>query len=134
ERMKRRQQDEKRACRIETNFNAFLEIWEALPLFRNPSTDEKALNRYHQNQRKNRPGQMAMSLRGFGTGKMPPIRIEKIEKPILFLAGAKDDKYVNIMRAMNRKSLNSELHIIPKAAHRVHLDRPRLISKHIQKF
>lgn len=134
ERKKRIRLDEERAQSIENDFKAFLENWGALPLFENDSVNKKLRNRYHSIQQQNDSGQMAMCLRGFGTGQMPVVNFEKIDIPILLLAGSDDDKYINIAQTMNRKNGNSSLKIIPNAGHRVHLKKPSVVSNHIKEF
>lgn len=134
ERQERQRIDEGRAQSIQNDFNAFLNNWEQLPLFEKSFANPEALNRYHQIQKQNNARQMAMCLRGFGTGQMPAINFAAITLPVLLLSGFHDEKHVNSMRIMSRENSNNIFHVVSNAGHRVHLDCPNQVSKHIQKF
>jgi len=134
ERTERRMQDKKRAHAIEEDFNAFLEKWKQLPLFKDTTADKNVLHRYYEIQKQNQPEQLAMSLRGFGTGQMPFVNVEKIALPVLLLAGSNDEKYVNVAKKMNAQNSESLLRIISNAGHRIHLEQPARILPQIQKF
>lgn len=134
ERTKRVQQDEKRAGAIEKDFNAFLGHWGKLSLLQSSISNEKALEHYRNIQKLQNPQQMAMSLRGFGTGRMPPVHLSKIEIPVLLFTGSNDAKYLNIGQKMVQQNPKSKLHIIPDASHRVHLDQPVRVANHLKSF
>ncbi len=134
ERNERKRLDEQRAKKIESNFGTFLEEWKLLPLFRSEIDTDEDLKRYDEIQQQQNPQQMAFSLRGFGTGQMSAINLEKIEVPVLLLAGEKDEKYVRIMKGMNRRLPKSRLKIISGARHRVHLDKPDAFVNELKEF
>ncbi len=132
----RKRLDDKRASEIETNFHSFLDKWSVLPLFNNEISDKDHLNRYHEIQRKQNPQQMAYSLRGFGTGWMPPVykQLQKLDMPVLLLVGEKDKKYVKIMKGMNRRFSKSRLKMISKAGHRIHVDQSDDMTTKLKTF
>ncbi|MDZ7773438.1 MAG: alpha/beta fold hydrolase [Balneolaceae bacterium] len=153
ERERRRREDEERAAAIEEDFDAFLQRWEELELFEVPSPispageggepgnsprrpDPKRYQRYAAIQRSQRPACMAASLRGFGSGAMPPAwdRLEGFGLPVLALAGEHDPKYRGIAANLNRLLPYNRVDIVPQAAHRVHLDQPFYLLKLITAF
>lgn len=146
-RERRRAEDEARAEAIEEDFGAFLDRWEELELFETPSRrpagppngetgDPGRFERYASVQRGQRPSCMAASLRGFGSGAMPPAweRLEGYGLPVLILAGEHDPRYREIAVRMNRLLPRNRVDIVPKAAHRVHLDQPYHVLKLITTF
>lgn len=123
-RTKRRQIDESRAKKIESDFNHFLSEWETLDLFQSPlPTDKELTQKYHCIQSEQMPAILAASLRGFGTGSMKPVcnELSKFEHPVLLLAGTADEKYQRINNDLVQRFPNAIFKSI-KAGHRVHLD------------
>lgn len=134
---KRKQLDEKRARAIENNFKSFLKEWQQLPLFRTEnSLSEEKLHPYRAIQNQQKATQMAHSLRGFGTAEMHSVKNELagLEIPVLLLAGEADLKYVKIARQMHQQLPTSDLSIIPKAGHRIHIEHPRNLVNSIKSF
>lgn len=132
----RQKLDEERARAIQNNFDEFLSGWQRLPLFfetHSPTEHQTIYESVMQNQK---PEFLAASLRGFGTGSMPPVHdeLKNFKKPVCLLAGEKDQKYTSILQQTQRQLRNSELHIIPGAGHRVHLDRPENFIHQIKSF
>lgn len=147
ERERRRKEDEARAAAIEEDFNAFLDQWDKLEIFELPSrrSDEPAkrstadpdrMERYASVQRGQCPACMAASLRGFGTGAMPPAweRLEGFGLPVFILAGEHDPKYREIAVRMNLLLPRNRVDIVPEAAHRVHVDQPYHFLKLLTSF
>jgi 2-succinyl-6-hydroxy-2,4-cyclohexadiene-1-carboxylate synthase len=128
ERAARRQADEALAQAIEERgMDWFASYWENLPLFasrRQQGAERSAHLRAQWSAQ--RPHGLAASLRGFGTGTMPPLweRLGAIQAPTLLIAGALDPKYVAIARAMAERIPHSRLVVVPEAGHTVHLERP----------
>lgn len=136
-REERIQADEKRAQAIQKNFSSFLRDWNSLELFgrseRVPADREASYKRIQENQD---PRQMALSLRGFGSGQMPSVKDELpgLTVPTLLVAGKKDAKYCQIMEEMNRVMPGSRFARIDGASHRVHLDRPEALVSQVASF
>lgn len=138
ERQTRRDQDEALADRIETEgLLAFVTAWEDLPLFatqkRLPSNVRAALRA--QRLSNSRRG-LAGSLRGMGTGAQPSLwgRLGAIDRPVLLLAGALDDKFVAVNTQMAASIRGAQLQIIPDAGHAVHLERPEVFDAAVLDF
>ena len=134
EREKRRNLDEQRANEIEVDFDLFAEKWASLPLFNSP--DEAHYFDYLSIIKKQSPGAMAASLRGFGAGTAPVVcdQMQQLQKPIGLIAGKTDEKYVDKMREMHHLFSDSSLLVIPGAGHRVHVDQPEQIATFLTNF
>ena len=128
EREQRRISDEALAASIERDgVQAFIDRWEKLPLFasqsRLPPEAREALRRQRLS---NRPGGLAQSLRGVGTGVQPSLyaRLPALHIPVLLIAGELDTKFTAIARSMAQALPQFQLRIVPGAGHSVHLERP----------
>ena len=124
ERIARIKLDENRAELIESNFDNFIEDWNQLPLFEHTPPELKS--QYKEIMMNQKPDNMAASLRGFGAGRMPNVctEVKKLSIPLALVAGEFDSKYVSSMDQINDQFESSDLHIVEKAGHRVHADRP----------
>jgi pimeloyl-ACP methyl ester carboxylesterase len=124
----RRQADDALAKEIlAEGITAFVERWEAQPLFASRRTlEEDVLRRQRALQLRNDPGSLAASLAGIGTGALPSLwdELERIETPTLLIVGALDPKFVAVAERMAADLPRAELVIVPNAGHRVHLERP----------
>lgn len=138
EREQRRAGDEALAASIERDgVQAFVDCWEQLPLFASqrglPPETRAALRRQRLN---NRPGGLAQSLRGVGTGVQPPLhdRLPALHVPVLLIAGGLDSKFATIARSMSQTLPQSQLRIVPDAGHAVHLERPAEFASLVGEF
>ncbi|MSQ21877.1 MAG: 2-succinyl-6-hydroxy-2,4-cyclohexadiene-1-carboxylate synthase [Dehalococcoidia bacterium] len=128
ERASRVQDDEKLAERIEQDgIKRFVDYWGAIPLFasqaRLPATIR---DRLRAQRLRSSPLGLANSLRGIGTGAQPSVHelLSNLAMPTLWIAGKEDAKFAGIARDMHRLVPGSEMHIVPKAGHAVHLEQP----------
>jgi len=128
ERQARRQQDETLANWLEEKgIAAFVDYWEALPLWHSQAQLEPAKRAWLRQQRlQNSPTGLANSLRGMGSGAQPNLwpRLAELPQPVLLVAGELDPKFVAINQAMAARLPQAELVIVPDAGHTVHLERP----------
>lgn len=138
ERQARKVSDEQLADRIAAQgIAAFVEQWEALPLF----ATQRALPAPVQQQlrdlrlRNNPPG-LANSLRGIGTGVQPSLwsQLPTLAMPTLLLAGALDPKFCTIAEAMAQQLPNATLTIVPDAGHTIHLEQPVAFQQLVAQF
>ena len=148
----RRNADDARAQHIRRNFSEFLEEWDKNPLFRVPNASEKTgaaaksgatgkadtATEIHCSwhgerharlaaiQRSQDPEVMARWIADFGTGSMPPLwdELHQLRKPVLVITGASDPKFCDLADRMVELLPYARHEIIPKAAHRVHVDNP----------
>lgn len=130
--------DEQLATAIETQgIAAFVERWEALPLF----TSQRALpvsvqNTLREQRLRNRPQGLANSLRGMGTGVQPSLwdQLSALSAPTLLLAGELDQKFKVIANQMATYLPHATVVIVPDAGHTIHLEQPQAFQEHVLQF
>ena len=123
ERQERIQSDNALADKIEANgIEWFADYWGNLPLWANQTAEQKAA--LYQQRLKNSPIGLANSLRGMGTGQMPPLwdALPQLKMPVKLIVGELDSKFLAINREMAALIPNAQLHVIPKAGHAVHIE------------
>lgn len=116
---------------------AFVERWQALPLFASQARLPAAVREEVRRQRLgNDPRGLAGSLRGLGAGRQEPLlaRMGGIRMPVLVLAGALDDKYCALARRMAAAVPCARMEIVPDAGHAAHLERPRAFADAVRGF
>lgn len=76
------------------------------------------------------------SLRGFGTGVMPPLhnKLNSIKCKTLLVTGKLDSKFSNFNRELNKKLINSRHKIVKDSGHIVHFEKPKEFVKVVNKF
>lgn len=128
ERAARREADEALARDIERDgIDAFVERWEALPLFdgerRLPSPVRADLAR---RRRANDPASLAAALRGAGQGTMAPLhaRLSTIAVPVAILAGALDPSGLARARTVAEGVPAATLEILDDVGHAPHREAP----------
>ncbi|MCS7050875.1 MAG: 2-succinyl-6-hydroxy-2,4-cyclohexadiene-1-carboxylate synthase [Thermomicrobium sp.] len=129
ERAARQLADEALARSIEERGLAwFADYWERHPLFATRQRlDESVRTALRARWLTQRPWGLAASLRGFGSGTMPPLwdRLAGLYQPTLVLAGALDERYATIARLMVEHLPQGKLVVLPDAGHAVHLEQPQ---------
>ncbi len=133
----RRKSDELLAQHITSNFDSFVTEWPLKPVFDTPTPPASKLIEFSNKIRKSQdPRGLASALRAYGTGSMPCVKneLESITLPVLILNGEADKKFIRVGKEMNHIIPNSTQKIIPKAGHRIHLERPDLYLKEIINF
>lgn len=137
-RAQRRVQDEQLADWLEAvGVSAFVDYWQALPLFatqrRLPPITQQRLR---QQRLQNSTTGLANSLRGMGTGQQPSLwhHLNALDLPVHVLVGQRDTKFVGIGRAMHQQLPNAHFTIMPDAGHTIHLERPSLYQHAILHF
>lgn len=138
ERQARRAADAALAATIERDgVAAFVDRWARLPLFASQATlpaDVRARLRAQRLQ--NSPVGLANSLLGMGAGRPAPLwdRLAALTCPTLLIAGALDQKYCDLARAMAAALPAARLAIVPEAGHAVHLERPAAFAEIVPAF
>ena len=138
EREQRKKSDYALAEHIENvGVEEFVAYWENLPLF--ASQKNLPVERWEAQRRQrlnNRSLGLANSLRGLGTGEQPPLheQLNRLDLPVLLLAGELDDKFCGIAREMAEHLPQSQLKIIPEAGHTLHLERPEQFKEAVLTF
>ena len=116
---------------------AFVDRWEALPLFASQTRLPAAMRARLRAQRlANNPTGLANSLRGMGTGIQPALwpRLHEATMPALLLTGAEDAKFCAIARAMVKEMPRPQHITVENAGHTVHLEQPADFTRHVDQF
>ncbi len=132
ERTRRAASDEALARRIEARRIAdFVDRWQQLPLFASQDRLPAAIRERQRVQRlRHRPAGLALALRTLGPGSMPDYRpqLAELDLPIRLLAGASDDKFCHVARAMARSLPQGSVEIVPGAGHNLILEAPHAVT------
>lgn len=137
ERAARREMDEQRAVRLETDdFDEFVHDWYEQPLFSSLKRHDGLVEHMIAARQQNHPQALAKSLRGIGAGQQPALweRLAALQVPTLAVAGALDAKYVGITRKMEGASDHIQIAIVPEAGHNVHAEQPALFLDLLTRF
>lgn len=128
--------DEALALRIEEDgIEPFVDAWMSNPLFASQrSLGHEALSRAREERLANRPGGLASSLRGMGSGAMPPIALARISTPLCFVAGALDPKFSSLAREYAVLAPHAQVEIVKDAGHAVHLEQLAAFSDVARNF
>ncbi|GAB4213929.1 MAG: 2-succinyl-6-hydroxy-2,4-cyclohexadiene-1-carboxy late synthase [Roseiflexaceae bacterium] len=116
---------------------AFVARWEALPLFASQQALPEETRAALRSQRlRSDPRGLANSLRGMGTGQMPPLweALPGLRLPTLLLAGELDSKYCDQARRMAARLPDAQLLLVPGAGHTIHLERPDAFQQAVRTF
>jgi 2-succinyl-6-hydroxy-2,4-cyclohexadiene-1-carboxylate synthase len=132
ERRERRAADARWCALLETEgIEAFVDAWEALPLFASQTAVPAAL-RAEQRARRlaHDPGGLARSLRVTGLAEMPDYapRLATLTPPLTVLAGELDAKFLALGRAITERVRGSRFVVAPSAGHDLLLERPDLVA------
>ena len=138
ERAERRRRDEVLANRIEREgIRPFVNFWEGLPLWDSQKNlPDEARQALRRQRLQNNPAGLANSLRGMGTGVQPSLwpRLGELKMPVLLLAGALDEKFVNINQQMAVQIPTAQLKIVANAGHTIHGERPATFNDFLLQF
>jgi 2-succinyl-6-hydroxy-2,4-cyclohexadiene-1-carboxylate synthase len=138
EREERRQRDAALAARIEREgLTAFVEYWEALPLFASQARLPDATRAVQRAQRlAQRPAGLANSLRGSGAGTQAYLgdRLPELPMPVLLITGALDAAYQAHATRMAAHLPDVRVATVADAGHAVHLEQPDVFDALVLDF
>ena len=138
EREDRVRSDDALADDIERNgIVAFVDRWQAIPLFASQSRLSAAVREELRRQRRrNSPFGLANSLRGAGAGQEAPVlsRLADLRIPTLLIAGALDSKYVALANKMSDALPCARTQIVSEAGHATHLEQPEAFDRVVGEF
>jgi 2-succinyl-6-hydroxy-2,4-cyclohexadiene-1-carboxylate synthase len=128
--------DEDLAQRIlDFGLDAFVDAWMANPLFASQARLGAAtLDAAREQRLRNNPQGLARSLRGMGTGAMPPLVLTEIKVPLCFVAGGEDVKFTALARSYASRLNAARCEIVPGAGHAVHLEAPEMFGEIARHF
>ena len=128
ERARRRETDRALADRLEGEpLEDFVARWRTQPLFADDPPRVDALAR--EDQRRNRPQDLAEVLRGVGAGEMAPLwrRLGELTMPAVVVAGERDKRYVALGRRMAAALAHGEPEVIA-GGHNLALENPQGVA------
>jgi len=128
-REERRVRDEAWARRFESDpWDDVIRDWNAQAVFGGHSVarDERDYDR----------AELARQLRENTPGVLPPLapRLHEITIPVLWIAGERDQKYVEVAKGAVSLLPNAELWICPDAGHRVPWEQPQRFVDRVRAF
>lgn len=144
ERQQRQLRDSAIARKLEqihtpAELTTFLTGWYANPLFASLQEHPQIYASMLARRQNNRPKLLANALRGLSTGRQPSLwdELSEIENPLLLLAGAQDNKFVQINRDMAQAMAgkeNLELNLVEGCGHNIHLEAPAVYADEVTRF
>ena len=128
ERNVRKEADDALANKIEANgVISFVNVWENIPLFASQKRLPKHVQQAIREERlqQNEQG-LANSLRGIGTGMMPPMwdKLHTLSFPVTLITGALDTKFVDIAREMTTFIPKVRHLTVNDVGHIIHVENP----------
>ncbi len=138
-RAERYDQDQKTADGLEQRgLDLFIEDWLKLPLF-GPyvsSLDDTRRSQTIEQRTSSSPIGLANSLRGTGTGSMPPLWgvLPSIRSPLLSIAGSLDTTYAAIAKDLGRAAAFGQTAIIDDVGHVVHHENLGEVAAIVRRF
>jgi 2-succinyl-6-hydroxy-2,4-cyclohexadiene-1-carboxylate synthase len=134
----RRRDDESLAGFIlERGIEAFVERWEALPLFSTLRQLPQALrDGVHARRLSARPEGLASALRALGTGVQPNLwpLLPSLHVPTLLITGGLDAKFSELAQQMATQLPVAWFHVVPEVGHAPHLEAPALYADEVVRF
>lgn len=123
----RRQRDEAWAQRFESEeWETLMRDWNAQPVFGG--------HRIERREEDYDRAELARQLREYSPAVLPPPNLESIDTPILWIAGERDTKYVDIANRAVSRLQHAELWICPDAGHRVPWEQPQRFVARLRAF
>jgi 2-succinyl-6-hydroxy-2,4-cyclohexadiene-1-carboxylate synthase len=123
----RRERDEAWARRFESDdWPSVMRDWNAQPVF-GGHVIERREEDYDRRE-------LARQLREWSPAVLPPPRLETIETPLLWIAGERDAKYVEIGRHAVARLPHAQLWVCPDAGHRVPWEQPQAFVDALRRF
>jgi 2-succinyl-6-hydroxy-2,4-cyclohexadiene-1-carboxylate synthase len=135
ERARRREGDARWCALLESRgVNAFVEAWQAQPLFATQARlPEPVLRAQAAERLAHSPAGLATSLRVTGLAEMPDLRPElgRIRAEVTLLAGELDEKFAALGRELSELLPRCRLRLAPGAGHNLLLEAPELVTHSI---
>lgn len=136
-RAERRRIDRTLASRLEREPLAeFLECWYRQPLFKSLHRRPGRLATTMARRRLQDPAELARALRGLSVSRQDPLwdRLRGVKVPVLWIAGALDEKYARIAQRAAARTHAASVRIIADAGHNVHVERPTDVEAAVRRF
>ncbi|MDD2923254.1 MAG: 2-succinyl-6-hydroxy-2,4-cyclohexadiene-1-carboxylate synthase [Anaerolineales bacterium] len=137
QRARRLEEDSARAEAILKNgISAFVEAWYQMPLFASLESHPQLLSARKESAKRNDPRWMAKIIRELSPALQTPLwdSLPKLSFPVLLIAGAKDEKYVQVIQKMSERMPAAQKNIVPEAGHNVHMEEPEKYISLLNEF
>lgn len=111
---------------------AFLEQWQALPLFATQrDVDPERLARQTRTRQSHRADGLARAFRVLGAGVMPDLwpALRQLHLPVRLVVGERDTKFREIAERAVELLPSGRLEVVPGAGHNVLLERPGVMRQ-----
>jgi len=132
-RAQRLRSDRALAARIlDLGLEDFVDYWMALPMFASQKRlGEERLAAARRQRLAARPHGLAHSLRGMGTGAMPPLQrqLAELELPVCLVAGDEDAKFAALAADLAHRIPDARVESIAEAGHAAHLENPESFAR-----
>ena len=115
----------------------FADYWMDMEIFNTQRRfSEEKRKQLKQTRISNNPTGLANSLRGFGTGTMPPLfnQLKNIKCKTLLITGELDTKFTNINKDIVKLFPNAKHKIIKNAGHNTHMEEPMKFVEVVNEF
>lgn len=123
----RLERDEAWAHRFEhDDWDEVTRDWNAQPVFGGHSLE--------RNEADYSRGALARALREWSPAVMPPPDLTRIRTPVLWVAGERDTKYIEVARRAVETLPDAVLWICPDAGHRVPWEQPEAFIERLRDF
>jgi 2-succinyl-6-hydroxy-2,4-cyclohexadiene-1-carboxylate synthase len=123
----RRRRDETWARRFESEeWSSLMRAWNAQDVF-----GGHVVERFEDDYDR---AELARQLREYSPAVLPPPVLESIETPVLWVAGERDAKYVEVAERAVARLPNAQLWICPRAGHRVPWEQPHALAARLRRF
>lgn len=132
-----RQQADARWSRLlrEVGITAFVDAWEALPLWRSQlGLSEETKARQRQQRLAHDAMQLALALDSLGLGVMPNLwpELSNLRIPVQLIVGSLDDKFYDIAKRMAEQLRKPSLRVIAGSGHNPLLEKPKRVRALLQ--
>jgi len=132
EREQRARADRLLAAKLEQQgVAAFLDYWQALPMFASQSTvSARALTGQRQWRQRHSAAGLALALRQLSLGMMPSYgeRLAELELPVLLMVGERDTKFRRLASEMLPSLSQGTFQVVPAAGHNLILEQPSRVA------
>ncbi|HEX7707288.1 MAG TPA: alpha/beta fold hydrolase [Thermoanaerobaculia bacterium] len=103
-----------------------MSAWNAQPVFASHSVPRQESD-YDRHA-------LARALREWSSAVLPPPPLETIETPLLWIAGERDTRYVEVARQAVARLPDAQLWVCPGAGHRVPWEQPEAFIARLREF
>ena len=117
-------------------FDQFLCEWYDQPLFQSTEKSDPRFAPMLERRRAHDPEALALSLRHMGTSVQPSLwdKLSDLSLPVMFVAGAKDNKYRRLAESMATLCPAGQSAIISVTGHNTHWERPEEFCRLVRSF